>query len=118
MSKVGFGRTGEDVACKYLIKNDYEIIERNYYFRGGEIDIIAYDKSKSEVVFIEVKTRKNVSYGLPSEAVDTRKIKHIKKGIKIFLHMKKWDDKFVRVDVLELLYRENKFFINHLKQVI
>lgn len=118
MNKVGFGRAGEDVACKYLMKNNYEIIERNFYFKGGEIDIIAFDKNKYEVVFFEVKTRKNTNYGLPSEAVDTKKVKHIKRGIKIYLHNRKWENKFIRVDVLELLYRENKFYINHLKQVI
>ena len=118
MSKVEFGRAGEEVACKYLIKNNYEIIEKNFYYKGGEIDIVAFDKNKYEVVFFEVKTRKNKNYGSPSEAVDTRKIKHIIKGIKIYLHIRNWNNQFIRVDVLELIYKGNTFYINHLKQVI
>ena len=37
--------------------NHYKIIDKNYYYEGGEIDIIAYDEDKNEIVFIEVKTR-------------------------------------------------------------
>lgn len=118
MNKTEFGKIGEDIACKYLIKNNYKIIQRNFYYKGGEIDIIAYDVEKNEIVFCEVKTRANKNYGSPSDAVDTNKVKHIKKGMKIYLHIKGWENKFVRVDVLELFYRENKFYLNHLKQIL
>ena len=53
------GRFGEEKACNYLKKNNYKIIERNFRCRQGEIDIIAKDLSKNELVFIEVKTRLN-----------------------------------------------------------
>ena len=118
MNKVDFGKIGEDIACKYLLKNNYRIIQRNFYFRGGEIDIIAFDEEKDEIVFIEVKTRANKMYGLPSEAVDKSKIKHIIKGIRYYLHLNKLENEFTRVDVLELFYKDDKFYINHLKQVI
>lgn len=50
------GQLGEDVACKYLIKHGFSIIERNYTRKWGEIDIIA---TKDDVLyFIEVKARK------------------------------------------------------------
>ena len=56
MNNREFGNKGEDLACEYLIKNGYEILERNKHFsKLCEIDIIA--KFKNKVVFVEVKTR-------------------------------------------------------------
>lgn len=56
MNKKSFvGRLGEDLACEFLKKNGYKIIERNYHRPYGELDIIAKDKS-DVLVFIEVKT--------------------------------------------------------------
>lgn len=118
MNKTEFGRAGESIACQYLIKNNYKIIDRNFYYKGGEIDIIAYDVEKNEIVFFEIKTRANKKYGLPSEAVDSNKIKHITKGIKIYLHRNKWENKFIRADVLELYYKDEKFYIHHIKQIL
>ena len=46
------GSEGECLACKYLIKNKYKIIERNFRCRQGEIDIIAYDYDSLELVFL------------------------------------------------------------------
>lgn len=57
MNKTEFGKIGESITCKYLCQNHYKIIDKNYYYKGGEIDIIAYDEDKNEIVFIEVKTR-------------------------------------------------------------
>ena len=60
---------------EYLENNYYQIIEKNFYCRFGEIDIIAIDKKENELVFIEVKTRTNLLYGIPIEAVNYNKIK-------------------------------------------
>lgn len=65
------GKEGEDFAADYLQKQGYEIIDRNFECKQGEIDIIA--KDKNEYVFIEVKTRQNLHYGMPCEAVNERK---------------------------------------------
>ena len=118
MNKVEFGKSGEDVTCKYLKQNNYVIMDRNFYYNGGELDIIAFDTEKNEIVFIEVKTRANKNYGLPSEAVDKNKMKHILKGIKYYIHIKGLYNKYVRVDLIELYYVNNKFYINHIKQII
>mgnify|MGYP000688821044 CR=1 FL=1 len=53
------GKIGEKIAVKYLQKQNYEIITTNFYTRKGEIDIIA--KQDKEIIFIEVKTRNNLS---------------------------------------------------------
>lgn len=118
MKKCKLGKIGEEVTCKYLIKNNYKIIEKNFFFKGGEIDIISYDEEKNEIVFIEVKTRTNKKYGLPSESVNNIKLKHILKGIKCYLNIHGLENMFVRVDAIELYYKNSKFYINHIKQII
>ena len=61
------GRRGEEVAAAFLERQGYTILERNFRLRQGEIDLIA---AKDETVaFVEVKTRRTLDYGLPSEAV-------------------------------------------------
>lgn len=118
MNKFEFGRIGEAITCKYLVSNNYKIIDKNFFYNGGEIDIIAFDEEKNEIVFIEVKTRANKNYGLPSEAVNKSKMKHIMKGIKYYVHINNLENSYIRVDIIELFYNKNKFYINHIKQVI
>lgn len=118
LNKSEFGRVGEQISCKYLVDNNYKILDKNFYYKGGEIDIIAFDIEKNEVVFFEVKTRSNKKYGYPYEAVNSRKIDNIRKGIKYYLFRKRWQNKYIRADILELYYKENKFYINHIKQII
>ncbi len=68
-------KIGEDLACEYLKKKGYKIIERNFRKKYQEIDIIAvYDAT---LVFIEVKTRKSSSYGSPFESIAIWKLKHL-----------------------------------------
>lgn len=71
------GRKGEDQAAAYLQANGYTILERNWFMRIGEIDIIA---RKGEVVyFFEVKTRSGLKYGHPFAAISRRRIHTIKR---------------------------------------
>ena len=110
-----FGRLGENIAIKYLIGLNYEIIERNFRCKYGEIDIITRDKE--EIVFIEVKTRKNLDFGVPSEAVDALKISHIIRTSKFFLCKKNIIDAFIRFDVIEVYLKNKKWFIRQIKNV-
>ena len=108
------GKTGEEIGTKYLIKNGYRIIIRNFRCRQGEIDIIAQDKN--EIVFIEVKTRKNTNYGYPIDAVDKRKQKHILNASKYYIYINKLEKRNIRFDVIEI-YKKEKFYINHIKNI-
>ncbi|HEX8932313.1 MAG TPA: YraN family protein [Patescibacteria group bacterium] len=67
------GRRGEDLACEYLKKLNFKIIERNFRIRVGEIDIVAIDDLT--LVFVEVKTRKTTEFGIPLEQITPWKIK-------------------------------------------
>lgn len=57
------GAKGEEEVCKYLIRKGYTIIDRNFRCKQGEIDIIA--SKLNELIFIEVKTRRNIQFGYP-----------------------------------------------------
>lgn len=109
------GKTGEDIAINYLKENGYKIIERNFSCRQGEIDIIAMDKK--ELVIIEVKTRQCLEYGKPAEAVNKIKRKHIYKAAQFYLYIRKLEKIYVRIDVIEVYIKNNKSYINHLKNI-
>ena len=110
------GNFGERAAEKYLRKNGYKIADRNYLIRGGEIDIIA--KKGTYTVFVEVKTRRNDSFGTPSEAVTYNKKMRMIKAASVYLMYKEETD--VRFDVMEV-YVKKGFFglkadkINHIE---
>lgn len=111
------GKWGENLACKYLEENNYKVIERNFLCRQGEIDIIAKDIAKQECVFIEVKTRTNFKYGNPSEAVNRKKLKHIKQTANYYIYKNSINNIAVRFDVIEVYIQEQNCKINHIKQV-
>ncbi len=74
METKDFGKQGEDGAVEFLEKLGYEILQRNYRKKEGEIDIVALDPKQGEIVFAEVKSRRNRAFGAPEEAVGERKI--------------------------------------------
>ena len=69
------GNLGEDEAVRALKKLKYEIIERNFSAKTGEIDIIA--KDGEYICFVEVRLRKSNLYGTPAETIDLRNQKRI-----------------------------------------
>lgn len=111
------GNYGEDIACRFLEKEDYSIITRNFNCSYGEIDIVA--SKNNEIVFIEVKTRCQTSFGMPVEAIDNSKKIHIYNSAKYFLYKNNLLNKDVRFDVIEILiYDSGSYNINHLKNII
>ena len=66
------GAFGEEKVSEYLLAHQYEIIERNWRIREGEIDVVALS-SKGVFSFIEVKTRSSVAFGHPFEAINNDK---------------------------------------------
>ncbi len=111
------GYDGEALAAKYLKKQGYRILTCNYTVRGGEIDIVAYDRSF--VVFVEVKTRQNDSFGKACEAVTRAKISHLKVAAERFLYEYSDDsaikNKQPRFDVIEVYTQNNT--VNHIKNI-
>lgn len=114
--KQRIGKLGEDIACTYLENNKYNIIERNFICKQGEIDIIAKDKEKGELVFVEVKTRSNFKYGQPCEAINNEKRKHIYNSSKYYLYKNGLLNIAIRLDVIEVIIENGKCKVNHIEK--
>lgn len=107
------GRDGENTACEYILKRNFEIVENNYRSPFGEIDIIA--KDGEYIVFIEVKFRNDLSHGYPREAVGKGKQKNIIKTAEYYISENNIQNTDFRFDVIEILghnieYIENAFW--------
>lgn len=103
------GCWGENLAAQYLSQNKYKILNRNFNCHFGEIDIVAWDGES--VIFVEVKARKDDSFGMPREAVNWRKQQTIVKCANYWLYKNKKTGVPVRFDVVEILGSD----ITHIK---
>lgn len=77
------GKLGEDIACEYLKKNSYSIIDRNFRRPWGEVDIIAKDKN-GILVFVEVKTMEKNESLKPEDNLTSAKLKKMKRTASIY----------------------------------
>jgi putative endonuclease len=122
------GDLGESIACKYLLKKGFEIIERNYWQKCGEIDIIS--KNKGIIHFIEVKSvsrdinTDNVTYACPPARPGARetndyyrpednlhewKLERLRKTIQVYLAEKSVSDETNwQFDVITVYFDEKR----------
>lgn len=77
------GYLGEDIARRVLEDRGYRLVEKNFTTRRGEIDLIM--RRNDEIIFVEVKTRKNQSYGRALESITPQKKDRIIQAAKVFL---------------------------------
>jgi putative endonuclease len=101
---LALGRRGELLAARYLRKNNFRVLYRNFRGpRGGEVDIVCRDKSCDTLVFVEVKTRRTHDFGGPAAAVDEPKRELITRGALAWLRMLDNPDILFRFDILEVV---------------
>ncbi len=120
INKRRLGADGEEKAVQFLLKQGYKILKTNFRVgRLGEIDIIA--GIGEYICFIEVKTRRSLTYGTPGEAVTASKQKKIKQLASIFLSKTFNAKQYIRFDVIEIILSQEKYTtdeivsINHIK---
>jgi len=106
------GKRGEKIASRHLKKRGYKILQRNYYTRYGELDIIC--QKNTCLVFVEVKTRSNLNYGYPEEAITRTKQEHIRKAALRYLNDHKISYQEIRFDVISILIKDGQIQINHI----
>lgn len=82
-NRAEIGAFGEEFTVKYLKKQGYKILERNFHSRFGEIDVIA--SKKDVIAFVEVKTRGENAIYSPREAVDFYKQQKCIKTAQMYL---------------------------------
>lgn len=109
------GRYGEDRACEHLERIGFEILDRNFHCREGELDIVAQDGQT--IVFIEVKTRTSDIAGHPFEAITASKQARIRRLAAEWCQRHQVNRVQVRMDAIAVMLRGGRVAIEHLKQV-
>ncbi|MFA4857756.1 MAG: YraN family protein [Candidatus Margulisiibacteriota bacterium] len=92
------GKAGEDLAEKYLAEKGYQIIERNFRARRGEIDMVAFDQSC--LAFVEVKNYSFNNYLSPLDSITHAKKTCLIHAAKAYLYLKSLNHLTCRFDVL------------------
>ncbi|MGR6836586.1 YraN family protein [Syntrophomonas erecta] len=111
--KKRLGKKGEDLAVSFLTNQGYRILERNYYTRFGELDIIC--TRGGHIIFIEVKTRTSERFGTPEEAVTPHKIEHIRRAALSYLSQCKSGYSQIRFDVIAVRFQNGHPIFNHIE---
>lgn len=113
--KQRIGKLGEDLACKFLMKRGFKVLDRNYLKKWGELDIVA--KKDGNIHFVEVKSvsreldPKNVIHETdgyrPEDNMHPWKLKRLARTIETYLLEKDWEGDWV-FDVVTVFIDENK----------
>jgi putative endonuclease len=109
------GKKGEDAAGRFLWSKGYEILAVNWRFRRCEVDIVA--QKDNELVFIEVKTRKDKSFGLPEEFVDKSKLLRMLEASEAFIQENGLSALSLRFDIIAIVKNAQTLEIEHLENV-
>ncbi|KRE83203.1 endonuclease [Paenibacillus sp. Soil766] len=100
------GRQGEELAFAYLLEREYQIVERNWRCRSGEIDIIAEKSNK--LIFIEVRTRRPSNrFGTAKESVDYRKQAKVREIAQFYMHRFQKYEQSIQFDVIAVKMSES-----------
>ena len=109
------GRYGENRAAIYLQDRGYQIIDRNWRSREGEIDLVA--RERESIVFIEVKTRNGAGFGHPFEAITQEKIARMRRLAAGWCASKQITGLKIRLDAVSVLISGGRVSIEHIKEV-
>jgi putative endonuclease len=109
------GNAGELIAEEYLTRQGFQILEKNFNSRYGEIDLVAIDLNC--VVFIEVKTRTSTEFGNPEDSISPSKLLKLENAALLWMeaHPEAPDD--WRIDVIAILldHQKNVKDLRHFK---
>ena len=98
------GIRGEEEAARFLARCGYAILDKNVRTRAGEIDLVA--KEGKTLVFVEVKTRKDLAGDPPEAAVNTRKQNRLGKLAHGYLKLRRLGEVPCRFDVVAVIVND------------
>jgi len=105
-SRKGAGLAAEDQACIYLEKLGWQIVQRNWRCRSGEIDLVARDRDT--LVFVEVRSRTAPSrFGTAIEAVTPRKCRQVRETAEVYLRLNRMTGTPVRFDAVAVTFAKD-----------
>ncbi len=94
------GTHGEELAAKHLAAHGYRVLDRNWRWRQGELDLVA--EKGGEIVFVEVKARRSHAFGTPEEAVTREKQRKLIRTAQAYLARRGRQADPWRIDVIAL----------------
>ncbi len=100
LDRIALGRRGERIAERHLRRRGYRILARNFRAAGAEVDLVAMDGET--LVFVEVKTRLSTGAGMPEEAVNLYKQRHLRRAAEIYALGHRAQDRAIRFDVVAI----------------
>lgn len=106
------GKQGEAEATRFLQSEGYEVMARNFRYHHAEIDLIV--KKGKLLVFVEVKTRTNLSFGNPEEFVSYTKAKLVMKAAEHYIFTHNWPFD-VRFDIVAVSISGNTMQVKHVE---
>jgi putative endonuclease len=98
--KQQIGRWGEELAARYLSERGYRVVAKNVRTSYGEIDLIA--RMDEVTVFVEVKTRTTLRYGLPEESITAKKLAHMHAAAQAYIQSHPEVGGEWRIDVISI----------------
>lgn len=107
------GKQGENIGARFLARKGYKIIGRNIKTFVGEVDIVA--RKKPFIVFVEVKTRKNESFGPPYLSITEKKKRKLVQCALCYLKMKNVLNMPWRIDVVSIELDEFSGFVKKIE---
>lgn len=107
------GAAGEELAASYLKRKGYRILERNYRWRRGEIDVVA--EKERIMVFVEVKTARQPFFGAPESWVDEHKQRQIGRAAQHYLFEREIADVDCRFDVIAITRERGRWNVEHIE---
>ena len=102
-STIQSGAEGESKAVDFLKQKGWKIVSQNYRYKRGELDIIGLDKDV--LVFVEVKYRKNNTFGFPEDFVSKHKMGMVRKTAMNYIYTENWQ-KDIRFDIVSITGNE------------
>ena len=106
------GRAGEQLAVRFLERQGFRILNRNYRNRLGEIDIVAEDKGV--LVFVEVRTLKETARHAPEETIQWKKQQRLSRTAQAYIQHKGLEDRPARFDVIAVDFAGRRSTLRHI----
>jgi putative endonuclease len=95
------GRDGEQQAEAWYVANGYDVLDRNWRCRDGELDLVL--RKNRTIVFCEVKTRTTTQFGTPAEAITRQKRQKLRHLAAAWLEDSPVRPRQIRFDVAAIL---------------
>ena len=107
------GFKGEAIAKEFLENNGYEILDENWVYGKSEVDLIAY--LNRQIIFVEVKARTSVSFGMPEDFVSEAKQRQMELAANEYITLMNHQGE-IRFDIISVLMdKQNNYNIKHIE---